>query len=172
MSKTKKLVLLSLFVAGAIVLSIIESMFPVPVAVYGVKLGLANIITIVLLYFFGVKEAVIVVFVRVLLSSMYGGGFVVFLFSVTGGILSAVVMWILMKVLADRVSLVSISIVGSIVHNAGQLIVAGFVLNDFAVMAYLPVLMVSGVIMGVFTGFIGSFLIGSLKKTKLFIAVK
>lgn len=172
MTKTKKMVLLSLFVAGAIVLSIIESIFPVPVPVYGVKLGLANIITIVVLYFFGAKEALSVVCIRVLLSSIYGGGFVVFLFSVTGGILSTIVMWLLMKVLADKVSLVSISIVGSIVHNIGQLTVAGFVLNDFAVMSYLPVLMVSGVIMGVFTGFISSFLIVSLKKTKLFLAVK
>lgn len=172
MTKTKKMVLLSIFAAGAIVLSIIESIFPVPIPVYGVKLGLANIITIVLLYFFGVKETLTVVFIRVFLSSLYGGGFVVFLFSITGGILSTIVMWLLMKILADKISLLSISIVGSIVHNIGQLTVAGFVLNDFAIMAYLPVLMVSGVIMGIFTGLISNFLISSLKKTNIFIAIK
>lgn len=168
MSKTKKMVLLSLFVAGAIVLSIIESALPVPVPIYGVKLGLANIITLVVLYFFGMGEALTVVCIRVLLSSLYGGGFVVFLFSIAGGILSTLTMGLLMKFLADRLSLWTISISGSLMHNMGQLIMAGIVMKDFAVMGYLPVLLVSGVIMGIFIGITGYFLINSLKRIDIF----
>lgn len=167
MSKTKKMVLLSLFTAGAIVLSIIESAFPVPIPVYGVKLGLANIITLVVLYFFGIHEAFTVVCIRVLLTSIYGGGFVVFLFSMTGGILSTVIMWLLMKYLADKLSLWTISVSGSIMHNLGQLVIAGIVMKDFAVMGYLPVLMISGVIMGVFIGIICNLLINSLKNINI-----
>jgi len=162
------MVLLSFFAAGAIVLSIIESMFPVPLPIYGVKLGLANIITIVLLYFFGIREALMVVCIRVFLSTLYGGGFVVFLFSITGGILSTLVMGFLMKVFFDRLSLSSVSVVGSIMHNLGQLLVAGVVMKDFAVLGYLPVLMISGVIMGVFIGIISNFLISSLKRINVF----
>lgn len=168
MSNTKKMVLLSLFTAGAIVLSIIESAFPVPLPVYGVKLGLANIITLVVLYFFGIREALTVVCVRVLLTSIFGGGFVVFLFSITGGILSTLIMGLLLKYLAGKLSLWTISVSGSITHNMGQLMVAAIVMQDFAVMGYLPVLLVSGVIMGIFIGIVSHFLINTLKNINVF----
>ena len=81
MNKTKKLVLLSLFISQALVLSIIESWIPFPMVVPGVKLGLANIITLIVIIFFNFKEALIVVIIRTMLSSIFGGGgFVVFLF--------------------------------------------------------------------------------------------
>lgn len=168
MSKTKKLVILAVFAAQAIILSIVEGWFPIPVPFPGVKLGLANIITIVLLSFFGLKETLAVICIRIFISSLYGGGFVVFLFSLTGGILSTLAMYLALKLGRDNVSLWSVSLLGSIFHNLGQLAVAAAVMKDLAVFAYLPVLLISAVIMGVFVGITGTFLVNSLQKTRIF----
>ncbi|MBC7960075.1 MAG: Gx transporter family protein [Vallitaleaceae bacterium] len=168
MTNTKKLVVLSVFAAQAIILSIIENMIPVPLAFPGVKLGLANLVVIVILNFFGLREALTIVFIRVLISSLYGGGFVVFLFSISGGILSTLAMYFALKLGKQNVSLWSVSILGAILHNLGQLIVAAIVMKDIAVLSYLPILMVSGVVMGIFVGITGYLLIEALIKTRVF----
>lgn len=168
MSKTKHLVILALFISQALILSIIESWIAIPSPVPGVKLGLANIITLVTIVFFGFKDVLVLVTVRSLLGSLLGGGFVLFPYSLAGGLLSAVVMYIFRKKMDKSFSLVGISIAGAIAHNLGQLSVAAFMMGGPAVFGYLPVLMVSGVIMGCFIGFTTNFLIKALKKTRMF----
>ena len=167
MKKTKKMVLLSIFIAQALVLSIIESWIPVPVAVPGVKLGLANIITIITIVFLGVKPAFLLVLIRVILASAFSGGFVVFLFSLSGGLLSCAVMSLAYKKMGKSLSILGISVIGSVFHNVGQLISASIIMQGLSVMSYLPVLLLSGVIMGIFVGLTSNFLIESLKKAKI-----
>lgn len=155
-------------ISQALVLSIVESWIPIPVPVPGIKLGLANIVTMVAIAFMGTGSAVIVVVLRSLLSSMFSGGFTVFLFSIAGGLLSAAIMSVLYKRFSRIFSVVGISIVGAISHNIGQIVIASLVMKDFAVFGYLPILFVSGIIMGCFVGLCGSFLINALQKTNIF----
>ncbi|MGI6777023.1 MAG: Gx transporter family protein [Acetivibrionales bacterium] len=168
MSSTKKLVLIALFVSQALVLSIIESWIPLPVAIPGVKLGLSNIITLIAIIFFGFKEAIIIVIIRTFLASLYTGGFSVLLFSITGGVLSAIVMALLYKKFASAFSIIGISVAGAIMHNIGQLMVASLIMQELSVFFYLPVLLVSGILTGCFVGLCTNFLAKALNKTKLF----
>jgi heptaprenyl diphosphate synthase len=168
-SSVKKIVLLGLLISQALVLSIIESWIQIPVPVPGVKLGLANIITVVVIVYFGFREALTVVIVRCVLTSFFGGGgWMFFFFSAAGGILSTMIMSILYKTGRNKFSLTGISIAGAITHNIGQLLVAAFFMRDPAVAVYLPVLLVSGCIMGFFVGFVSNLLVNALKKTKMY----
>ncbi|HHV29043.1 Gx transporter family protein [Acetivibrio mesophilus] len=169
MNKVKKTILLGVFVSQALILSIIESWIPIPAPVPGVKLGLANIITIITIMFFGFREAISVVFVRCVLSSIFGGGgWMLFLFSISGGVLSTVVMSVLYKSGRNKFSITGISIAGAIAHNIGQILVAAFFMKDLAVAVVLPVLLVSGSIMGFFVGLVSGFLEGALRRTRIF----
>lgn len=168
MKSTKKMVLLALMVSQALVLSIIESWIPVPAPAPGVKLGLANIVTMMAIVFFNPRETLLIVAVRCALASIYGGGFVVFLFSITGGILSAIVMSFLYKRFSGVFSITGISIAGAVSHNIGQLIVAGFILKEMLILTYLPVLVASGAVMGCFVGLCSSILTKALRKTDIF----
>lgn len=168
MKSTKKLVLLAIFISQALILSIVESWIPVPVNVPGVKLGLANIVTMTVILFFGLGEAVTVVSLRTLLASFFGGGPTIFMFSLAGGLSSALVMSFLHKRMSKLLSIVGISVAGAVTHNIGQISVAMFLMRDASVLAYLPVLLVSGVITGVFVGMVSSFLEKALKKSRVF----
>jgi len=167
-NKTKRIVLLSLMVAQALVLSIIESWVPVPVPIPGVKLGLANIITIIVIIFCDFKDVLIVVLLRCVLSAVFGGGVSGFLFSFAGGILSAIVMYTLYRVGSKVFSIIGISIAGAVFHNIGQIVIASIIMKDMAFYTILPILLVSGVIMGLFVGLCSSFLERALRNTKIF----
>lgn len=168
MTKSKHLVLLALMVAQAMILSIVETWIPVPSVIPGVKLGLANIITLMVIMFFGLRDALTVVTVRSILTSMFAGGISLLPFSLTGGVLSTLTMYFLYKRFSKTFSTVGISVGGSTMHNVGQLLAASIVMRDLSVFGYLPVLMVSGIIMGCFIGFCAHFLSGALKRTGLF----
>lgn len=169
MNKTKKLVLISLFISQALVLSIIESWITLPIPVPGVKLGLANIITLIVIIFFSFKEALIVVIIRTMLASIFGGGgLIVFLFSCAGGVLSTAVMAGLYKVKYDIFSIVGISVAGAAAHNIGQVLVAAFLMKDIAVITLLPLILILGSLMGILVGIISNFLEDKLNRAKIF----
>src|SRR5690554_2402724 len=120
MKHTKKVVFLSILLAQALVLHYIESFIPVPVPAPGVKLGLANIVTMTTIVVFGFKETMILVILRSFMGSMFGGVISSFLFSVIGGLLSALTMYYLYYFHKNKFSLMGISIIGAICHNIGQ----------------------------------------------------
>jgi heptaprenyl diphosphate synthase len=168
-NKTKKLVLISLFISQALVLSIIESWVSIPIPVPGVKLGLANIITIIVIIFFSFKEALIVVIIRTMLASIFGGGgLIVFLFSCAGGVLSTIVMAGLYKVKYNIFSIVGISVAGAVAHNLGQILVAAFLMKDVTVITLLPLILTFGSLMGILVGIVSTFLEDKLKKARIF----
>ena len=131
MNKTKKMVVLSLMVSIALIIYVIEAQ--VPVLFPGIKLGLANLVSLAALIIFGWKEALLIMFLRTLLGSMFGGSMSAFLFSIAGGLLSNFVMIILYKFFRNSLSLWSISIMGAIFHNIGQLLVASQVIQDLRI---------------------------------------
>lgn len=152
MKNTKKMVILSVLVSQALVLFIIERMIPVPVPFPGVKLGLANIVSLFTIIIFGWKEALLVVFLRTLLGSFFGGSISAFAYSIAGGVLSTIVMALLYKYFRSIFSIVAISVVGAVFHNIGQILIASIVVSTVNLFFYLPVLLISGVITGIFIG--------------------
>jgi heptaprenyl diphosphate synthase len=160
----KKIALLAVMASQALVLSIIEAWIPIPIGIPGIKLGLANIITIIILILYGLSDALIIILIRCIISSLFLGGPVIFIFSLCGGISSATIMWILLKNMRQWFSLIGVSIAGSIAHNFIQIAVACLIMNDLSVATYLPVLMISGIIMGSFIGYCSSFIVIAIKK--------
>lgn len=164
---TKRRVLLGILTSQALVLSVMESWFPVPMGIPGIKLGLSNIIIIASLIFFSLSNTLILVLIKCILSSLFMGGPVIFAFSLCGGVLSTLVMWFILKYMESWFSLVGVSIAGSITHNTGQIMVAAFIMNDLSVTGYLPVLLFSGIIMGAFVGICSSFIVSTLRKLNI-----
>lgn len=159
-NRTKKLTMLAMTMAVAMVLSYIESQIPAFVAVPGVKVGLANIAVIFALYRFGFKEACLVSVVRVLVMSMLFGLGAIF-YSMAGAVLSLLGMVILKK--TGIFSEISVSVAGGVLHNLGQIIAACIILETNAVKYYLPFLILSGVLAGAVIGTAAGFLVRRIK---------
>ena len=156
MKKTKRLVLLAMLTAVAMILSYVESLLP-SVGIPGVKMGLANIAVIFALSRFGWKEAAALSLVRVVLVSLLFGSVGAMLYSLAGAVLSLAVMALLRRI--DRFSTVGISVAGGVAHNAGQILMAMLILQTKQLLGYLPVLAVSGIAGGVLTGLAAALLI-------------
>ena len=156
MKKTKRLVLLAMLTAVAMILSYVESLLP-SVGIPGVKMGLANIAVIFALFRFGWKEAAALSLVRVVLVSLLFGSVGAMLYSLAGAVLSLAVMELLRRI--DRFSTVGISVAGGVAHNAGQILMAMLILQTKQLLGYLPVLAVSGIAGGVLTGLAAALLI-------------
>ena len=138
MKKTKRLVLLAMLTAVAMILSYVESLLP-SVGIPGVKMGLANIAVIFALFRFGWKEAAALSLVRVVLVSLLFGSVGAMLYSLAGAVLSLAVMALLRRI--DRFSTVGISVAGGVAHNAGQILMAMLILQTKQLLGYLPVLL-------------------------------
>lgn len=162
--KTKKIVLLGILISQALVLSFIERFISIPVPIPGVKLGLANIISLFSIIIFGFREAIVITILRTFLGATLGGGISSFLFSVVGGIFSTSIMFIMYHKYSKYFSIPVISVVGAIFHNIGQLLVASIVVSNWRLFYYLPILMISGVITGIFIGLLTQFTIKPMKK--------
>ena len=156
--KTKKLTVLALFSAVAIVFSYIEAILP-PIwsAVPGIKVGLANIVTVTLLYKFSFKEAVAVAFIRITAIALLFGNVMTLMYSIAGFVLSVIIMVILKR--TGLFSTIGVSIAGGVFHNLGQIIVAMIVLQTKEIGYYMIVLAVTGTIAGVLIGIAGNLML-------------
>jgi len=134
---------------------------PVP----GIKLGLSNIITLYVMIKYGNKDAFLVLITKILLTSIFGGQMMSLLYSLLGGCLCFLAMGIMNKLLQNRYIYIT-SVIGAIFHNIGQLIAAMLVLQSVSVLAYFYILLVSGVVTGLFTGLCTHFLIVQFRKIK------
>ncbi len=154
MSQTKKLALRSLFVSIALVLHVAESMIPLPVLTPGAKLGLANVITMIVVVLLGYKEAFGILLARIMLGSIFGGGVSGFLYSFAGGMLSLIMMALLIKFAKSKVSMIGISVTGAFFHSFGQVVVAALMLQNIRILSYLPVLLLTSIGAGIFVGYV------------------
>ena len=148
----KRLAINAMLMAMAIVLSIVESF--IPVFVPGVKLGLANVIILIMLYEFSIKEAFIVNLLRILLVGLLRGTFLspTFVMSLSGGMLSFLVMMLFSRI--KVFSAIGVSVLGSISHSLGQIIAAIFLLSTDAVIYYLPFIGILSLLTGILSGVI------------------
>ena len=158
----KKIPYYGLFAALAILMGYVEMLIPVPVPSPGVKLGLANVIIIIMMYFMAVKSAFFISLVRVILSGLLFAGFAGLLYSLSGAMFSFLVMALLKK--TDKFSIVGVSIAGGVFHNVGQIIVAALAVENVKMVYYLPFLLVSGVVTGMLIGIVAKTALGYLKR--------
>ena len=141
----------------ALILSFVESRIPAPVAIPGVKVGLANIAVIFALYKLGAREAVAVSILRILIVSMLFGSVASLIYSVAGAALSLSMMILLKKL--TPLTEVAVSVCGGVMHNVGQIVAASFMLSTNVVVYYLPFLLVSGTLAGMVIGIASALLI-------------
>ena len=160
--KAKRVAFISISVALAMVLSFLESLIPPLAAVPGIKPGLANSVTLFLLYRLGAPVAILVSLVRVFLSSLLFGSVVSLWYSLAGACLSFAVMLLLKK--TDKFSTVGVSVAGAVMHNAAQITVAALLMETAEIISYLPVLTVTGVITGIIVGVIAGLVSARIKK--------
>ncbi len=157
-----KVAYLGVCTALGLVLSYVETLMPVFTAVPGMKLGLANLIVVILLYQVGPQEAYMVSVIRVLLVGFMFGNMASIIYSLAGCTLSFLIMWFLYK--RDGFTILGVSIAGAVFHNLGQIIVAMLIVETFSVIYYFPVLMVTGVVTGLVIGIVSKELLKRLPK--------
>ena len=164
--KTKKMVFLGLMVGYSLILYILETYIPNPFIVFfpGAKLGLTNIITLVSLLIFGFKETFIIVTGRVMLSSIFAGPMSYLLFSIGGAYLSLIVMFLVNKI--KGFSVIGVSIAGAIAHNMGQLLVASILVENFLMITYLPFMLATSLVTGLFVGIVSQFCYSKMDRIK------
>ena len=157
----KKIVMIGINVSLSVVLSILESL--IPFGYFGVKIGLANIITMVVLYMFSYKEALLVLFLRVILVGLLYSGItsISFLMSLSGAIVSVIGMLLIYKIDKNKIFLLSIT--GSIFHLIGQFIVLLFYIKLDGWAFYIPILLVLSVITGIITALITNLVLKAFK---------
>ena len=148
----KKIPYYGLFAALAILMGYVEMMFPMPIPIPGVKLGLANVVVIIMMYFMDVKGAFFISLIRVFLSGLLFAGFAGLLYSLAGAMLSFAVMALLKK--TGKFSIIGVSLAGGVFHNVGQVAVAAMVVENVKMAYYLPFLLVSGVVTGIVIGIV------------------
>ena len=138
------------FTSLALILSYVETLIPISFGIPGIKLGLANLVIVIVLYTYGGKEAFLLSVTRILLSGFLFGNLSMILYSMAGGIFSLAIMVLLRKI--GGFSIQGVSIAGGVFHNIGQLLMAGVLMGSHLVVYYTPVILISGVIMGIITG--------------------
>lgn len=153
------------FTTLALIFSYVESLIPIQLGIPGVKLGLANLVIVVILYKMGTKEAYLLSVIRVVLSGFLFGNLFGILYSLAGGLLSLTVMAVLKKTKAF--SLLGISAMGGVFHNIGQLLMAAVVLESLSIGYYFPVLLISGLVTGILIGVIAGEMLKRLNKIEM-----
>lgn len=163
---TKKLILSAILTAFALVAFVIEGAIPPLTPIYGVKLGIANVFTLFALYALGKPYGMAVMLLRILLGNIFTGQLVSFIYSLTGGLLSFLLM-ILLKRFFPLKQMWVLSVLCAVTHNIGQLLAAILMMQTLAIAYYLPVLILSGIIAGAFTGLCAQLVLLKLSKINL-----
>ena len=155
---------LALLTAIALTIFLVEAQLPAA-PIPGVKLGLANIVTVYAIFALGPRDALMVLCARVFLGAVFSGQMMTLLYSGAGGLLSWLALCLLCRLL-DRKQMWLASPVAGMCHNVGQLLAAAGVMRTWAVLAYLPYLVIAGVVAGLFTGVAAQVLDGRLEKLR------
>ncbi len=167
MNKTQRYIFLSLLTAAALILSIIEGMIPLPYIAPGAKLGLSNVVILTVVVVFGFKDALLVVIIRSILLMLIATNPITFIYSIVSGIVSTIVMSIGCKYLSNMFSLIGISVLGAMAHNATQITVAAILFSTVNLYYYLPVLSLVSIFTGCFVGYTSIFITDNLERTLL-----
>ncbi len=151
-----------MFLALALILSYVETLIPFHFGIPGVKLGLANLITVVMLYCCGAKEALVISVLRIVLAGFLFGSPFSIIYGLSGGAVSFLAMYLLWR--TDRLHVVSISAAGGVFHNIGQLFMAAAVVENLRLVYYMPVLLTAGFLTGLLIGVLAQEMIVRVKR--------
>ena len=154
--KIKRLTVCAVLTAMACTLFWIELQIPAPVPIPGIKLGLANIVTLFAIFALGPVDGVLILLLRILLGGLIGGNPMAVAYSLAGGMVCYLVTFVLRKVLGNKQIWVA-GVLGAVAHNVGQILVALAVTQTPEILVYFPVLLVSGMATGLFTGLLAQF---------------
>lgn len=158
----KKLTRIAMLTGVALIIFIIELQIPNPFPIPGIKLGLANIITVYAIYNYRAKEVMMVVFARIFLASVFSGNIMALAYSFAGSMLCLFGMIMLKRIIDKRHIWIS-SVFGAVFHNIGQIAVAVMIMG-LEVIVYLPFLIVSGCLAGAFTGVCAQLVIHRMRR--------
>ncbi len=156
--KTKQLTFIAVLITFALILSYIETFIPV-IAIPGAKLGLANVATLMALYLFDFKSAFFVVFLRTSLAAFMFTNLTTLIYSLSGGLVSLLVMYLLLRIWKNHFSIIGISIAGAVFHNLAQVAVAVFVLGTTGVLSLIPYLIAIAILTGTAIGISAKYLL-------------
>lgn len=159
----KKLTQLAMLTGMALIIFVIELQIPNPFPIPGIKLGLANIITVYAVYRFRAGEVMMIVFCRIFLAAVFSGNMIALAYSFVGSVLCLTGMLLLRKVI-DKNHIWIASVFGAVFHNIGQILIAVLVMG-MGILVYLPFLLVSGCLAGAFTGGCAQLIVGRLKES-------
>lgn len=160
----KKMMTVSVFISLAIILSYVEHLLPTQLLMAGAKLGLANIVTVATLVLLDKKTSLLILLMRIVLVALLFSGFSGFMYSLMGGLLSYLGMSLMLDLKLKDVSLVGVSVVGSVLHSLGQVIVASILFQNYKIMFYFSTLLLASLITGVFIGLVSNYLTERLKR--------
>lgn len=152
-----------MFAALALIFSYIEAMLPFSVGIPGVKLGIANLVVIIALYEMGLRYALTINVIRIFVAGLLFNGLFGAVYSLAGGLLSLLIMWLLKK--TGLFSMIGVSMAGGVAHNMGQLLIASAIVSDLRMFLYFPVLMFSGIASGIAIGFVSCVIDKKLPKS-------
>lgn len=158
--KTKRLAVMAMAVALAMILSYVESQIPAFVAIPGIKMGLPNILVVFVLYKLGRKEALTISLLRVVLVSLLFGSVLSLAYSFSGAVISFIGMILMKK--SGLFSTVAVSVAGGVLHNAAQIGVACLVMETNLIAYYLPFLVLSGTLAGIVIGLVSALMINRI----------
>ena len=161
---THKIVRLAIFLAMGIVLNIVESMIPLPIAIPGIRLGLANTMGLIVLYFYSPKEYVAIGFLRVFIVTLIRTGFgsMTSILSFSGWFLSTLIT--LLIYFLHKASVYGLSVTSSMFHQAGQIIMVMIIYELPEFINYLPVLLISAIVSGLLVAFVSSKVLSMLNR--------
>ena len=160
--KTRKITFISVMITIGIIIQIVENSFPVIPSVPGGKLGLANIVTILCINLFDIKDTFLISLLRPIISSLLYGGIIQLLYSLSGSMISFFVLYIMIKKL-NNFSYIGAAISGAVAHNFAQTTVAVLMYSNTYIYTYLPPLLILSIISGYFTGFCSTIIINKYK---------
>lgn len=166
----KRVPYLGMALALALICSYVEALIPVPIGIPGVKLGLTNIVVVIVLYLGDVRDGACVSIARVLLAGFFFGSLYSILYSLAGAVLSLLVMAGLKR--TGQLHLISVSAAGGVAHNVGQFLVAALVVENYRILYYLPVLFLVGMLTGVLIGIVACAVLRRLPRELLGLTVR
>lgn len=157
--KTQHMTRLAIYTAMALALALFERVIPIPIPFPGVKMGLANLIIVIVLYKHSFKDALIVNVARVLLAAIFGGGLASLLYSFAGALISLGAMYLVMQLMKSSVSTLGVSLTGAYFHSFAQIAVAGIIIENVGIITYLPIIMWASLGTGAMIGMVsGTFI--------------
>lgn len=163
--KIKRLTRNAMLATAALIIFVVEAQIPLPLPIPGVKLGLANVVTVYAMFLCGPLDTFAILLCRIVLGSIFAGQLMSFPYSFCGGMFCYLVMLCIRKIVTEKQIWIC-SVIGAIAHNVGQITMAMAVTQTTAIAGYLPVLLISGIVSGTFTGFCAQFTVYQMKKIK------